>query len=474
MEGPWTLRIEEPLLDRLMGHLFPGDRDEHGAVIVAGLSTTSRGTRLLARDVFLARDGIDFVPGIRGYRRLTPEFVADKIRYSRDQGLVYLTVHNHGGHDHVEFSGPDNASHERGYPALLDISGLPVGALVVARNAVAGDLWTPDRSRRDLSEMVVIGKNITSRYASPRPRPPVADNMYDRQVRWLGDRGQDRLQQMKVGVIGCGGVGLPLVTMLARLGVGTLVAIDPDRVAPTNLPRLDATRLDAMLLLRRFPSLNKLADRLATRKVTLGRRAARRANERIDYRGIPLNVVEPEAAHQLIDCDFVFLAADTHQARMVFNAVVHQYLIPGIQLGTRIDVDTAGDVTDIRSNIRLVVPHTGCLRCNGLISATKLQDEAVGDAERERNRYAAELPAPSVITFNTLIAAQAANDFLLMTGGLMDPRAPSDYLRVRPHLRAMEPIVSVPRRAECSDCGLEVASRRGRGSNVELPLPQRR
>ncbi len=130
---PWMLRIEDPLYERLHAHLFPGDEDEHGAVIAAGIVSTERGTRLLARDLFLAEDGVDFVPGVRGYRRLTAEFVRERIRFCRDERLVYLAVHNHGGTGSVAFSDPDMRSHERGYPALLDISGQAVGALVLAR-----------------------------------------------------------------------------------------------------------------------------------------------------------------------------------------------------------------------------------------------------------------------------------------------------------------------------------------------------
>src|SRR5262249_28021919 len=145
------------------------------------------------------------------------------------------------------FSEPDNRSHERGYPALLDISGQPVGALVLADNALAGDIWTEDRARRTISETVIVGRNLVRVYPSPPPPPPEADPSYDRQVRWFGDRGQYLLERMKVAVIGAGGVGLPLATMLGRVGVGHLVVIDPDRVEPTNLPRLpEARRLDAM------------------------------------------------------------------------------------------------------------------------------------------------------------------------------------------------------------------------------------
>src|SRR5262249_9617294 len=154
---------------------------------------------LLARSLFKAVDGVDFVPGRNAYRMLTASFVRDRIRYCRDERLTYLGIHNHGGGaEEGDFSGDDLRSHERGYPALLDISGQPVGGLVLTERALAGDIWTPDRSRRPIGETVVIGRNIRRLYPSPPPRPPEADPRFDRQVRWLGERGQATLSQMKV------------------------------------------------------------------------------------------------------------------------------------------------------------------------------------------------------------------------------------------------------------------------------------
>ena len=60
--------------------------------------------------------------GTRGYRHLTGEFVTHLIRRARDEKLVYLAVHNHGGTDTVSFSRTDLQSHERGYPTLLGLT----------------------------------------------------------------------------------------------------------------------------------------------------------------------------------------------------------------------------------------------------------------------------------------------------------------------------------------------------------------
>src|SRR5206468_4519385 len=145
--------------------------------------------------------------------------------------------------------------------------------------------------------------------------------------------GNELLGRLRVGIIGVGGVGSLLVEFLARLGVGTIVVADPKRVDLTNLPRLvGARRIDAMWLLTadgRPAWLQQLGRRLSTRKVSLARRVARRANPRIDFVGIVGDVANPDVAKCFLDCNYIFLAADTMQARLVFNAIVHQYLITG-------------------------------------------------------------------------------------------------------------------------------------------------
>ena len=112
---------------RIMEHLFPGDRDEHGAILRAGIVRNGSSLRLLVQHVQPAEFGTDYVAGRYGYQALTPTFIHREILRCRDLRLAYLAVHNHGSDRHVEFSRVDLESHERGYPALLDIGrGVPV------------------------------------------------------------------------------------------------------------------------------------------------------------------------------------------------------------------------------------------------------------------------------------------------------------------------------------------------------------
>lgn len=472
-----VLVMPESLRNRLAAHLFPGDGDEHGAVIAAGIVRTRNEIRLLTRELFIAKDGVDYVPGNRGYRMLRAEFITDKILYCQQEQLCYLAVHNHGGNNCVRFSDVDLASHERGYPALLDImQGLPVGGLVFAENAIAGDIWLSRTNRLPIAEARILGSRIQCLYPAPPLLPLPSALTYDRQTRLFGDVGQHHLSVMKIGVIGAGGVGALVIEYLARLGVGHIVCIDPDRVDITNLPRIPgATGFDAMSWLTRskWKWARKLGKRLATKKIKVAYRVAKRANRKIVFDGVFGDVTDAAVAHSLVDCDFLFLAADTMQARLVFNALVHQYFVPGVQVGSKVrHVEETGAIADVYSIVRPVSPDRGCLLCNELISPAGLQVEALSEPERREQRYVddPEIVAPSVITLNAVGASHAVNEhFLFSVLGLTSAAGFQGYVKYCPLSRDVE--FQKPRSdRSCPMCGDGSESIRGRGGARHLPV----
>jgi adenylyltransferase/sulfurtransferase len=54
---------------------------------------------------------------------------------------------------------------------------------------------------------------------------------------FIGETGQKKLQNSHIVVVGCGGLGCPLLLYLAASGVGTLTIIDNDTVSISNLHR---------------------------------------------------------------------------------------------------------------------------------------------------------------------------------------------------------------------------------------------
>ena len=463
--NPVTLRLPQPIAAQLKAHLFPGDGSEHGAVIGAAVVATNREYRLLGRRLFLAADGVDYVPGNFGNRMLTADFVRRCVLDCAKEGLAYLAVHNHGGDDRVGFSSIDAASHQRGYPALIDIlNGPPAGGLVFARQAVAGSLWMATDHQVDLDHAVLVGRSHKLRYPSPKI-PRDADPQFGRQVLLFGDRGQEILRTQKVGVVGAGGAGSLINEYLSRLGVGHLVVVDPERLDHTNYPRVVGARPDD---LRPWPGsglLSRLLNRLPSYKVVIAERVARQANASIEYEAIVGDVIDPKVAERLVDCDAIFLAADTMQARLVVNAVCHQYLIPVWQVGAKVVNDADGEIQDVFSAVRHLIPGQSCLLCNGLVNFTRLAEEAATQEQREAQQYVQGVPAPSVITLNAVACAHAVNQYLFTTLGLQEVPEDVHWLKYRETYPYTT--IELPRREpQCPECN----GRLGAGRLKELPV----
>jgi len=447
------LKISQADYDVLWKHLFPGDGDEHGAVLLAGLSTCDERVTLCVREVHLAKEGVDYVAGKIGYRALAPQFIHKLITRARDQRLVYLAVHNHASDREVGFSRIDIASHERGYPALLQISrGMPVGALVLGLRSMQADLWISDGSRCSLDRATIVGSTIVRIAPSPKREVARADNAYDRQIRMFGSAGQAELAEARIAIVGLGGIGSLVAEYLAKLGVGNFTLVDNDHVEESNLSRIvGATSSDA---------INKVS------KVEVARRLIAQINNLAKVKLIKDDVAKDTIAREIVNCDYIFLAADSMRARLVINAIVHQYLVPGVQLGSKIRSNSAGELIDIMSANRPLRPGQGCLWCNQLIDQTQLSKEAKTDDERKSQAYGVEEPNPSVISLNAISASHAVNDFLLDYLSLRADRPVSfEHNYVLSGKRSMV----VPRQdAECSECSHE-GDRYGRADLVALP-----
>jgi len=211
--------------------------------------------------------------------------------------------------------------------------------------------------------------------------------------------------------------------------------------------------------------MQRLARRLSTRKLRIAERVIRRANRDARIESHVADFLEPQVAKSVLNCDYLFLAADTMRARLLFNAIVHQYLIPGVQIGSKVSADTTtGHIESVHSIVRPVTPEDGCLLCNQLINSSKLQEEGQTAQERRAQRYVddAEIASPSVITLNAIAASQAANDFMLYMTGLTEKDSNKGYMRFMPLTR--EVFIDATRKAQnCSECGNVGRTRLGRG-----------
>lgn len=112
----------------------------------------------------------------------------------------------------------------------------------------------------------------------------------------LGDAGIDRLAASRVCVFGLGGVGAAAAMDLVRAGVGSLVVVDFDTVAESNINRL----------------YFGYADQVGRPKVEVFRQFALRINPDIRIEAIGSIVRGAEAAERIpLGCDFYLDCIDT-------------------------------------------------------------------------------------------------------------------------------------------------------------------
>lgn len=456
------LRFAQTQWEQLYNHLYPGDGCEHAAVVLATLvERPGQSPRLLVREVLLAQDGVDYGVSPQGHGRLAATFINRAIVRARNEMLVYLHVHNHGSDRSVDFSDVDFASHERGYPALLDIAkGMPVGALVFGRRSLQIDMWWSKTERAKLKHCTVVSSRIQRLYSSPSRSAKAAYRpSVDRQVRFLGEAGQAQLAGARVAVIGLGGVGSMVVQDMARLGGGELLLIDSDKLEETNLSRVVTAIFRDVA--RKPP------------KTELAARYARQVNPNIRCEVINDDVAYEDVADKLADCDFIFLCADTMRARLVVNAIVNQHLIPAVQIGSKILLaEGTGKLEQFYSVVRHMRPGCGCMLCNGLISGSRLAIEEKSDEDWRAQNYGTEAPNPSVITLNGIGASRATHDFLMDFVGTDVSRPTAGYYMYDVFKGAW--LKTNPRHdKDCTECSGDAESRFARGTAVSLPCRER-
>ena len=469
-----TILFPSQQFSDLHDHLYPGDDDEHAAVLLAGMHLRKNGeVRLLIRKTYLVEDGVDWVPSRSGraYRQLNAPYIHQKLDECAEEQLIYLFVHNHHSDLRADFSQPDLNSHKRSYPSYLDIlNGIPVGALVFGKRAVAGDIWLSKKRIIKVNKTIITGKKCFSLTPEPVKKKDSPDNMYDRQMRTFGIDAQSKLKHLNVGIVGLGGVGSIIAELLGRMGIGKFLLIDPDIVEKTNLPRLVGAQLSD-LSVREMPFFWR---KRARSKVELAKRNIIKANPKAKVRYLEQDVCESEATRELLECDYIFLAADKHSAKLLVNALSHQYLIPYSQIGSKIQ-KSDGKTTDIFTISRKIHPESGCLWCNGAINPAKLTDEGKSEQQLANENYGMDRnePAPSLISLNAVSSSEAVNNFLFYILGITEQDCASGYRIFRPITREVE--YQKPRSsANCPFCGDAPDSQFARGdAGKELPCKKK-
>jgi molybdopterin/thiamine biosynthesis adenylyltransferase len=246
----------------------------------------------------------------------------------------------------------------------------------------------------------------------------MTENRDDRNEQFFGAEGQARIRATSVAVVGLGGLGAPLTTELAHLGVQEFALIDADRATNSGLNRLiGAGPADVGAL-----------------KVDLGRRQVGliRPDARVWTTPGPLESAEAFSA--LEQADYVFGCLDHDGPRAILVEFCQAFERPLFDLATGIDPDSTP--MSYGGRVFFMNDSTGCPRCiePGLDQAEiDLYDKSARDREAEERAYGIKKRAlagggPSVVSINCVVASLAVTEFMVAVTGI---RAPARELQYR-------------------------------------------
>ena len=122
------------------------------------------------------------------------------------------------------------------------------------------------------------------------------------------------LRTKKIAVIGCGGLGGHLIDLLARLGIGSILAVDGDI--------FDASNLNRQLLSQ--------VSLLGTEKARAAADRVRMVNPDVKVRSETVFLDESNALSLITGCDAVLDALDNIPSRKILSAACEQANIPYI------------------------------------------------------------------------------------------------------------------------------------------------
>ncbi len=406
--APVALRMTGRQRAALMAHLHPGDGLEAAALLVCGRRRGAAREVLVVHRVFI----IPHEVCERAANRVTwpTRYVADALAEAERRGLAVVKAHSHPD-GCTAFSAFDDASDRAVFGFVYDWlertqGAAPHASLVLLPDSTAfGRVVLLGGTFEPLERIVVVGDDLAFFYPDDADEEGAVPAFAQRHVQAFGCGTFERLRRLSVAVVGCSGTGSQVVEQLARLGVGELVLVDPERIGPENLNRIT----NAMAADVGRPKVDVLAE--AVGRMGTGTRVVTLATTLLDR----------ETVRRVAACDVAFGCVDSLEGRDVLNRLCAFYGLAYLDLGVGLVADGAGGVDRVAGAVHYVQPDGSSLLNRGVYTAEALAAEAM--RRHDTVRYAALREAdyirgapvgetPAVIAVNALVASLAVNELL--------------------------------------------------------------
>lgn len=379
--------------DQLARHLEARTPLEEGAFCLLRRGRGARGQRLLVGDVLLPPPDA-WTRQAENQLRPSTQWLSAVIGQAIQAKSGLLFLHSHPNPDYpLGLSLVDEDTFRTLARAFGPGLPGPFAAAVAHPCGWSAVLWSSD-DLQPIQQITSIGRTL--RLLSPAP-PSAASALDSRQRDALGII-HDRIRQLSVGIVGCGGLGSPIAEQLVRMGVRELVLVDNDVLdTPSNVRRVfGSTMADIQV----SPPLSKV-DILARHLDQLGLAVSIRPI-RGDIRNWSSSI------RDILDVDVVIAGTDTHGSRAALNELPRLHLLPVIDAGVRVGSKRNGNLSNLLAAVRVLTPSTPCLLCRRTIDPDTIRIENLPEDERSkqiREGYVTGTfgaPEPSVVALTAL------------------------------------------------------------------------
>lgn len=415
MKNHLSIILPNQLYHEVRNHLLENPAEEAAAFLLAGVHSTNRGIRILARRMIniplaLYRQKLEY------HLDVAPKAINGLASLCEASNLTAIICHSHPRKiSSVAYSPSDDHGEGRITTFLQDfVQNQPIGSLLFSESATIGRVWQA-RSFRPADAIITVGEIIRNLTDSEDNDHLASCERHSRQVMLLGKDGQSRLSKLSIGIVGIGGTGSCVAEQLARLGVAKLVLIDDDELEESNISRMYGTFPDQLR-----NSVIQIFRRKMLPKVDVIGKHLQRIDPKLTVEAINGNVVVSDIASKLLSCDAILLCTDEHWGRSIVNQISYQYFIPVVNMGVRVDapndviIAAAGDVHTLG-------PDKPCLWCYGYLNSSRIAAESMLPEQRSarlREGYVEGIgPSPMVISLTSTVASLAVTELLhIFTG----------------------------------------------------------
>jgi molybdopterin/thiamine biosynthesis adenylyltransferase len=402
--------VTRKIWDKTSSHLLQND-DEHLAFLLANTAKTNSGITFLIQDFLLISDQ-KFTPE-KLHMELSLDQILNVINTAKKKNMSLIEIHSHPFSTHqTTFSFTDLDGFKEFVPYVLDsLPEKPYGALVLGQKSIDGMYWE-SKIAKPINKLEIVDEDLTILPTTSNKEISDIDfERFDRQILAFGKEGQKIINQLKIAIVGAGGLGSHIIQQLAYLGVKDFTIIEFDKISKNNMNRL----------------IGSTKNDIGKSKTDISIRLIESISNDCKIRIIEKDLRDKEAINALKEVDFIFGCVDNDAARQILNEIAKAHMIPYIDSAVGINVEN-DKISDIGGRIVFVKPGSPCLQCIGEIDPREVNYFFQTDQERKYHKNHGyvqnyDLPSPSVVFLNGLIASAAVSEFFAYITGYRVPKS---------------------------------------------------